>query len=400
MADYSPIELSRDALYERVWSEPMAVLAPQLGLSDVGLKKTCARMRIPTPPRGYWARVAAGQRLRRTPLPKLPASAGTGIQSATFRRPQPVGEPKPEEAGPVADQRRFEADPANAIVVAAQLTDPHPLVARAVRALRKAKPDEQGRLVTRGHKILSLSVTRSSVDRALRICDALFKALLSRGYAVALVETGELVTTVIAIGQELVPITLVEQVDRTLLPPKTTNTWEPKRYSFAPTGRLSLSVTESYLDVRGKWSDGARQRLHESLNEVLVGLVNNAEAMRRKRDEREAQARQWHLQEERRQRAELEKHYEAERVRTLGDHMRRWRKSRAVREYVAAVRASAEQNGQSTHEELTAWLAWADAYADRLDPTAGGRILYHRDEDAGARYSAWNAPAEDTSPIW
>jgi hypothetical protein len=35
--------LSRKQLYELVWSEPMKILAPRFGISDVALKKTCAR---------------------------------------------------------------------------------------------------------------------------------------------------------------------------------------------------------------------------------------------------------------------------------------------------------------------------------------------------------------------
>jgi hypothetical protein len=46
--------LSRGELYDLVWSEPMETLSAQFGISDVALKKTCARAEIPTPDRGYW----------------------------------------------------------------------------------------------------------------------------------------------------------------------------------------------------------------------------------------------------------------------------------------------------------------------------------------------------------
>jgi hypothetical protein len=52
--------LTRDELYERVWAEPMHTLAPRFGISDVALKKTCTRMWVPTPGRGYWAKRNAG----------------------------------------------------------------------------------------------------------------------------------------------------------------------------------------------------------------------------------------------------------------------------------------------------------------------------------------------------
>jgi len=62
--------LSRQELYDLVWSTPMKTLAAQFGLSDVGLKKTCARATIPTPDRGYWAKREAGKETIQVALPK------------------------------------------------------------------------------------------------------------------------------------------------------------------------------------------------------------------------------------------------------------------------------------------------------------------------------------------
>ena len=66
--------LDRRALYELVWSTPMAQLADQYAISDVGLAKLCKRLNVPRPGRGYWARVQAGNcdrepRSRRRPIP-------------------------------------------------------------------------------------------------------------------------------------------------------------------------------------------------------------------------------------------------------------------------------------------------------------------------------------------
>jgi hypothetical protein len=60
---------TRQQLYERVWSEPTTTIAKSLAISAVGLAKACRRGDIPVPPRGYWARLNAGQRMTRTPLP-------------------------------------------------------------------------------------------------------------------------------------------------------------------------------------------------------------------------------------------------------------------------------------------------------------------------------------------
>jgi hypothetical protein len=74
------IELSREELYERVWSEPAAALATEFGISDRGMGKVCARFEIPVPPRGYWQRLATGQRLKKTPLPRLKTKLPSKIQ--------------------------------------------------------------------------------------------------------------------------------------------------------------------------------------------------------------------------------------------------------------------------------------------------------------------------------
>lgn len=60
--------MSREELYELVWSTPMQKQAETYGLSDRGLAKTCQRYLVPVPSRGYWARIDAGQTVKRTPL--------------------------------------------------------------------------------------------------------------------------------------------------------------------------------------------------------------------------------------------------------------------------------------------------------------------------------------------
>jgi hypothetical protein len=60
----------RVELYEQVWSEPVTKVAEKYGISGVALAKVCRKLDVPLPGRGYWAKKAAGQRLKKTPLPK------------------------------------------------------------------------------------------------------------------------------------------------------------------------------------------------------------------------------------------------------------------------------------------------------------------------------------------
>lgn len=62
---------SREDLYNIVWSKPMMNLAEEFGISGRGLAKLCERLKVPVPPRGYWRKVSLGQKIKKTPLPKV-----------------------------------------------------------------------------------------------------------------------------------------------------------------------------------------------------------------------------------------------------------------------------------------------------------------------------------------
>ena len=68
MADKETI-LEREPLYAEVWAEPVRTVAQNCGTTDVGLRKICDELGVPIPPRGYWAKVAAGKKARVRPLP-------------------------------------------------------------------------------------------------------------------------------------------------------------------------------------------------------------------------------------------------------------------------------------------------------------------------------------------
>ena len=70
-----PKEITRNELYRQIWAEPMVTVAQRYGLSDRGLAKICQRHQIPRPPRGYWAKKAAGVKVRKARLPSPNSNA-------------------------------------------------------------------------------------------------------------------------------------------------------------------------------------------------------------------------------------------------------------------------------------------------------------------------------------
>lgn len=78
------LRFDRKTLYDEIWAEPAEKVAARYGVSGVAIAKVCRCLKIPKPPRGYWAKRAAGQR---TPTrPKLPRVDGQNVGVKGRRR--------------------------------------------------------------------------------------------------------------------------------------------------------------------------------------------------------------------------------------------------------------------------------------------------------------------------
>jgi hypothetical protein len=79
--------LSREELYDMVWTTPLTKLAPEFGLSDKGLAKKCIKHKIPTPSLGYWAKVKSGKKALKVHLPKI-KERDNDLQHVSFSAPR------------------------------------------------------------------------------------------------------------------------------------------------------------------------------------------------------------------------------------------------------------------------------------------------------------------------
>ena len=369
--------VSREALYEEVWRDPMTIVAPRYGLSDVGLMKICKKLRIPVPGRGYWAKVKAGRPTRKLPLLTLAVGARTppgpiplSVQEAALRA-------RVQDA--LLQTRRNQP----AISVPSELIDPHPLVRAAAARLRQR--DGWGHTAgvrSATKEVLDIQVTKSCLDRALRLMDTLLKALETSGFTARVdTEKGE---TLLVGGGTTLSISIVEQIARTTHTPTRKEVQARNRYydsfrrgvreehpdipqfDWHATGRLTLTVGGW---PSRRWNDTELSLIDTRLDRIVVAIVGLAEGKRAKEAE-----------EERRRRAyqEAVDHYEAqvrarnEERRKLGALFRdasRLQRANRLREFIAAVEDRARREGELTPEKRQ-WIAWASAKANWIDPLA------------------------------
>src|ERR1700723_3297231 len=79
--------VSREELYEMVWSMPMIKVAEQFKVSGSYMARVCSALRVPRPQIGHWAKLAVGKGPERNPLPEaqpgdqLSWSRDGGLQS-------------------------------------------------------------------------------------------------------------------------------------------------------------------------------------------------------------------------------------------------------------------------------------------------------------------------------
>ena len=373
------IRLTREQLYELVWSEPMRNLAQRFGISDVGLAKNCRRMKIPLPGRGHWARKAAGQKVGKPPLPTLPPTDTATPRNTAFQPVPMVLHPIPTH-GPAAALLAFEAQPESEVKVPTKLTSPHPLVAETLAALTSKPAQENAPEIHQRARRLDIEVSNGLLRRALRIADALVKAFEHRGWPVSL-GTGEDRKTYVSILDQKIAFGVRETIKKIPTepePPRRLSNgqlytpYQPK-YRDRPSGRLSLIARHSWgHSVDKSWIETETRPLEARLNDFIVAVVLQAAEQydRHMRHLDELRAKQ--EAEELRLAEQRCREVAAAKVARLEEQVQRWSRSQQRVEFATAVRTllaqSADERPSGT---LIDWLAWVDEYAKSLNPLCG-----------------------------
>lgn len=331
----------------------MIKVAPRFGLSDRGLAKICEARSIPVPPRGYWAKLAHGKRVKQPPLP-APAPGDDG--QIHFSKPTAPVEavPKPPEPPEI----EFERQPENEIVVPERLGRVHPLVEKTRTVLKGLRPTDWSRGLVSSQECLDVRVSPASLPRALRIMQTLIEALEQRGHRVSLFKRDRRYGIAVHMLGEQVVFHLVERTKQVL-----TGKDYP-RYDLVPTGVLVFEIGDWYPSAA--LADGAKKKLEERLNDFIIKLLKEAfekrdRRLRREREEAEERERQ------RLRAIEDEKRREEEKkIKQWDDWMAAWKRAREVRAFARVIRRARSPVADGSN--VATWLDWAEVYANSIDP--------------------------------
>lgn len=268
----------------------------------------------------------------------------------------------------VERQASYEADPGNLIVVEPALSDPHPAVRDTAASLRARTPDDKGMVSPAAVGTLAVRCAPATIDRAMRIMDALVRAVGQRGWT--LLKSNELKgVTRFQIGTEIIGLSLEEKHKKIRYTATAEELAAKKRdrrlliplHDRVPAGRLVLEIADGGAGARQRsWADGSVQRLETVLNDVALEIFAAAEYGRIERLERERsreRGMQWlRLRQDRERRIEkLDRDVDA------------WEKAQRIRAFLDAFEEAKKFKGE-TDDTTRDWIAWARGYADEIDP--------------------------------
>jgi molybdopterin converting factor small subunit len=386
------IKFSRKELYDQVWSTPMIKLAKRYGLSDRGLSKICNKHDIPCPPRGYWAKLQAGKKVKKIPLPSTESTDVIKIEDS------PVKKSEKEISENFIEENKIESIP-----VKKTLKGAHPLIKQTSYYLKTVSKKADEMLEPPKDKYLDITVSPGALRRGLLIMDAVIRVLESKGFPVVIENS----RTQVKIFDINIKILLKEEYKTVPKKPKDhdldysyqfgyTSKYSAHSYDRFPSGILCLSIDEWTGGTQQKnWRDTKSAVLEDRLPKFMSGLIQIAatkseETKQRKEEER--------LREERKrifQQKVDEYSLEKERVSGLLEGSDNWNRAFVLRQYIAEVEKCLK-NGDSIsfiEGSAEAWIEWAKNQADRLDPLKDSRpsILDHAEEleRASQRQSWW-----------
>lgn len=345
------VTLTRQQLYDLVWSRPMTAIAAEFGVASVAFAKNCSKLDVPRPGRGYWQRLASGLDPERPPL--LPAAPGKR-ESIELTKHERLSTPALVAPEPPL------------VEVPERVRRLHPVVKQMAELL---SGDRNGSMLTiPGHERSLLRVSAAAKPRALRILHALPTVFEERGHQCRLQKGYSKYTLDMLVGGAAVGLTLHE---RSKLVESTGDAKTWRQHDSIPSGRLALAVGGAHASFR--WSDRKQRSLEDALGEVVLEVeasaVYQVETAKRHATEEAVRQDEKRVLEHAARRAAHRRALADD----LGAMAASWSEARRIMAFLDAAALVVPTAARS--HEFTAWLAWSRAHAAAIDPLSRGAAV-------------------------
>lgn len=354
--------LTRQQLYDMIWERAVSKVAPELGISDVALRKQCVKHAIPLPDATYWGRLHAGRPIKRKPLGVAPKGVSDRIVIDARAKPPA---PEPIEAAIVVARQ-----PVEAVAVPEKL---HPLVAKTLAAARKAQPDRNGAITGLGGEVFRIRAHPDTLDRVGAFLNALVYNALARGHRFEAGREGlDMVVDDEAIGfavyqtirRSLHVATEEETRRRERWDARHRNDWDnwDKRpsipyYDFTPTGEMAIEIAgwSRYESAQRRFADTRARKIDSRIDEILVSFAAFSAGRKVEREEARERARLEEIARQRRaEQARLTK-LEQQRVEFLDGKLAQAQQRDQLATFLASLTADPPGEQELAYQEFLSW---------------------------------------------
>lgn len=408
---------TREKLYEEIWTEPITKVSKRYGVSDSYLIRVLKSLNIPSPPRGYWATVAAGINLAKPSLPR--AKPGDAITWSRNGQTEFATSTVAEEE----TTRSKRSAPAAT----------HGLVREAHEHFKHVRDSRSSYLKPFKKLTIDLIVSKDTLERGLSISSQFYLLMDALGHHVRIAPDNHHIhraevderentkstrhysdlwspyrPTVVYIKDVMIGLTVFEiseeievgylngeyiPIAHYLQHPEVKNksvyTWTTKQ--DRPSGRLCIQAYSTYSGTKWlkQWRESKPGELSKTLKTIVSDLCNSvdeiSQATQIAKQEFEEKKRQWDIQRERYRLAE-----ERERAKNLKDSknelvsiIQNWAEAKQIDEFFKDVQLRANDLSVEDRQSIKARLTEARKLLGTLD--------------ALERIKNWKSPIERSS---
>lgn len=384
----------RQTLYEEVWSEPVYKVAKRYGVSNVAIAKTCRKMRIPMPGRGYWNKTQAGQKLEKVPLPefeKCPriqkGNPGFDI-NASQKKPVRLA----TDAFAVEEQLlQKETLPGMVISFNPFIRPTNQFVLNTKRNLEKSMKHingfyDFGRCTSNCDEAFSIRIGPDSIPRVIAILQTLCDALENRGFPVGIESeydnargkyiNGRQKKEIHPVCTNVLDTCIFFQITETSNKQRTTELEKKKTYhdyKYVPSGKLSFEIINhpKYNHGRNKWYDGKMAKLENQLNDIVVNMIRISAATKESKAWAEVESKKRAIEEAERKLHEQKKRMEKIRLDRLSQETERYARFKLTKEYIDTITAEGRRRLGDAYlgSDFSQWVEWAESYLKENGPS-------------------------------
>lgn len=365
--------LTREELYELVWSMPVTKLAEKLGVSDVAVIKRCDKLAVPRPSRGYWAKLEHGKIEKKPELPPL--------------LPSPTEQFAQQARTPIAGSTAL---PTTEMPL-------HSLAEQFLAALKKTSLSyDKQRVHLEEREFPKAEISKAQAPRAAQAFHALLMLVEPRG-VIFKKSRSKYDGGCFRKGNDdlhfKIEEELVEKPEKLGRRSNSYASWQREENKVA-SGKLTFTLnSERYgRGTEKKWSENEKTPLETIVPDMAKAILRHYVELQEKREAeaaRQAKAHaEWEVQRQKEAAAEAIRRDEAAKkkhadtlegaARTRQEDLLKaaewWKIHRGIEDFIAECErrwSTAQADGQLTPEQR-AWAAWARDVAKSVSPFETG----------------------------